>query len=264
MNAPPELFPTAAIVLVTLALASVMEVVVPMVERPAAHRGRRAANLGLTATTVVLNWALSAAAAGASLVMAGNGTGLMTELGIPRASQIVVGFLLIDFAFGYVAHRLMHRSSMLWRVHRVHHSDPFVDATTTFRNHPVEGVWRWAWSLVPVLALGVPAEAVVLHRMITVLNGSLAHANIRLWPPLERVLSSVWVTPAMHKVHHSRERVETNSNFGAILAIHDRLFGTFTPTDRARGVVYGLDDMDPDRAASLRELLAMPFRREAA
>jgi sterol desaturase/sphingolipid hydroxylase (fatty acid hydroxylase superfamily) len=92
-----------------------------------------------------------------------------------------------------------------------------------------------------------------------VINGSLEHANIRVWPPLDRALSLIWVTPTMHKVHHSRDRAETDSNYGNILSIYDRIFRTFTPTDRARSVTYGLDDVDPVRANSLPTLLAMPF-----
>jgi sterol desaturase/sphingolipid hydroxylase (fatty acid hydroxylase superfamily) len=158
----------------------------------------------------------------------------MSRLGVPILAQIIGGFVVLDFSFGYLAHRTMHGSPTLWRAHRVHHSDPFVDATTTFRNHPIEGLWRFLFLIVPIWVLGVPAEAVALQRLLTVINGSLEHANIRVWPPLDRVLSLIWVTPNMHKVHHSRDRAETDSNYGNILSIYDRIFRTFTPTDRAR------------------------------
>ncbi len=259
----PELLRTAAIVFVTLALVSVIELAVPLAERPASQRRRRAVNLCMTVVTITVNWALTLAAAMGALVLSAQAPGLMTRLGMPRVAQIIVGLVLIDFAFGYLAHRAMHRWPILWRVHRVHHSDPFVDATTTLRNHPLEGVWRWLCLLVPVWALGIPAEAVVLHRLLTVLNGNVEHANIRLWQPLERVLALFWVTPNMHKVHHSRIQAETDSNYGAILAIYDRALRTFTPTDAAFAVRYGLDDVDPRRASSLWELLALPFRERA-
>lgn len=256
----PELFLTATIVFVTLALLSLVELAVPLVRRTPAHPGRLATNLGLTGLTVTLNWALMSAAAIGALALARQTPGLMTRLGVPYAGQIVVGFVVIDFSFGYLAHRAMHWSPTLWRAHRIHHCDPFVDATTALRNHPIEGVWRSTCLLAPAWALGIPAEVVLLHRLLTVVNGSLEHANVRLWPPLERALSLFWVTPNMHKVHHSRERVETDSNYGNLLSIYDRMLRTFTPTDGAFTVVYGLDDVDPVRATSLRTLLAMPFR----
>ena len=131
----------------------------------------------------------------------------------------------------------------LWRVHRVHHSDPFVDATTALRNHPIEGLWRFLFLMIPTWILGVPAEAVALQRLLTVINGSFEHANIRLWQPLDRVLSFFWVTPNMHKVHHSRAHAETDSSYGNILSIYDRILGSFTPTERALSVTYGLDDV---------------------
>ncbi|PYR07814.1 MAG: hypothetical protein DMG00_16270 [Acidobacteria bacterium] len=90
-------------------------------------------------------------------------------------------------------------------------------------------------------------------------RGLVEHANIRLWAPLDRVLSVVWVTPNVHKIHHSRDSSETNSNDGNVLSIYDRMFGTFMPTEHASSVVYGLDDADPVRSSSLPRLLAMPF-----
>ena len=91
----------------------------------------------------------------------------------------------------------------------------------------------------------------------------LEHSNVRLWRPLDRVLSLVFVTPNVHKIHHSRALEETNSNYGDVLTIYDRLLGTFTPSERALSVVYGLDDTDPARAASFPGLLAMPLYEPA-
>ncbi len=255
-----EFLTTATIVMAMLALATLTELALPLFARAPAQRGRRTANLTLTALALSLNWAFRGAAAVVALGLSLQGPGPMSRLGIPIAAQIIGGLLVLDFSFGYLAHRTMHMSPLLWRAHRVHHSDTFVDATTTFRNHPLEGLWRFLFLIIPVWVLGLPAEAVALQRLLTVINGSLEHANIRLWPPLERVLSWIWVTPNMHKVHHSRVCVETDSNYGNLLSIYDRILHTFTPTHRALGVVYGLDDVDADRARSLPALLSMPFR----
>jgi sterol desaturase/sphingolipid hydroxylase (fatty acid hydroxylase superfamily) len=251
---------TLSVVLPMLALASLTELALPMFERPPAQRRRVATNLSLTAVTLIWNWALGWLAAVLALALLLHGPGLMARLGIPPIAQVIGGFIVLDFSFGYLAHRAMHASPTLWRAHRVHHSDPFVDATTTLRNHPIEGLWRFLFLIVPIWVLGVPAEAVALQRLLTAINGMLEHANIRLWRPLDRALSLFWVTPSMHKVHHSRDHFETDSNYGNILSIYDRLFRSFTPTDKARSVTYGLDDVDSDEATSLPRLLAMPFR----
>jgi sterol desaturase/sphingolipid hydroxylase (fatty acid hydroxylase superfamily) len=148
----------------------------------------------------------------------------------------------------------------MWRFHRVHHSDAFVDITTTYRTHPVETVWRFLFAIVPIRLLGLPAEALLIQRLLQATNGVIEHANIRLWPPLDRVLSLVWVTPNVHKMHHSRLVNETNSNYANLLTVYDRLLGTFTPAARASSVVYGLDDAHEMGQASFPRLLVMPFR----
>jgi sterol desaturase/sphingolipid hydroxylase (fatty acid hydroxylase superfamily) len=243
-----------------LALAALIEWMVPLFARTPAQRGRRATNLGMTALTFLLNWGLTSFAAAVALALSLQGPGLMTRLGIPALAQIVGGFIVLDFSFGYLSHRAMHASPTLWRAHQIHHSDVFVDATTAFRNHPLEGAWRFLFLIVPIWALGIPAEAVALQKLLTVINASVEHANIRLWQPLDRVLSLFWVTPNMHKVHHSRERAEADSNYGNVLSIYDRIFGTFTPSERAFSVTYGVAGVDPSQAKSMRGLLAMPFR----
>jgi len=257
---PRDFLATLAVTLPMLALASAIELGLPMFRRPAGQRGRVATNLALTGVTLAWNGLLTWTAAGIALALSVEGRGLMTWIEVPFPVQVVVGFVVLDFSFGYFAHRAMHASPLLWRAHRVHHSDPFVDATTTFRNHPIEGLWRFLCILVPTWILGLPAEAVALQRLLTVINGVLEHSNIRVWPPLDRALGWFWVTPAMHKVHHSRDRIETDSNYGNILSIYDRVLRTFTSTERAGSVTYGLDDVDPTEAQALPRLLAMPFR----
>jgi sterol desaturase/sphingolipid hydroxylase (fatty acid hydroxylase superfamily) len=169
---------------------------------------------------------------------------------------------VLDFMYGYAAHVLLHKIPMLWRVHRVHHSDPFVDVTTSLRQHPIEGLWRFIFMTIPAWILGLPAAGIVVYRLVSRVNGILEHANIRLWRPFDRAGSLVWCTPNMHKVHHSNEPAETDSNYGNILSIYDRAFGTFTNTDRARHVVYGLKETDVAEPRSFVGLLTHPFERE--
>ena len=146
----------------------------------------------------------------------------------------------------------------------MHHSDDFVDVTTTYRTHPVETVWRFLFVIVPVWIIGIPAAAVVIQRLVSAANGIFEHGNIRLSTRVDRVLSSIWVTPNIHKIHHSRELSETNSNYANVLTIYDRLLGTFTPSSRAESVVYGLDDVDPARIGSFGALLSLPFEGKSS
>ena len=250
------------VVVTVMAVAAMIEAAVPLFVRGSRGTPRRAANLGLTVVVFLLNWALSSAAAIVALAVSFQPTDLGTRLGVPMLVQIVAGIILLDFSAGYLAHRALHLFPVLWRFHRVHHCDDFVDVTTTYRTHPVETVWRFLFVIVPVWTLGIPAQAVLIQRLVSATNGILEHGNIRLWSPLDRVLSLFWVTPNVHKIHHSREMGETNSNYGNVLTLYDRLLGTYTSSDRAPSVVYGLDDADSAGISSFRWLLSMPFGKK--
>ena len=245
------------VIVAVMAIGALIETVVPMFIAGTSKHGRRSANLWLTATSFLSNWLLASVAAIAALSL--RPAGLLAQLHWPMWLQIGTSIVVLDFSVGYLSHRAMHMWSPMWRFHQVHHSDDFVDVTTTYRTHPVETVWRFLFAIVPVWLLGLPAQAVVIQRLLQATNGVIEHSNIRLWPPLDRLLSLVWVTPNVHKMHHSREVSETNSNYANLLTIYDRLLGTYTPAERARSVVYGLDDAERLATASYPQLLALPF-----
>jgi len=257
---PREFLSAVAVILSIMAVVAVVEAAIPLFATRGMSTGRRRANLAMTAQTLIFNFLLTSAAALAALVLPLASPGILARAGISAAGQFVVGMLILDFSFGYFAHWVLHVSPALWRFHRVHHSDPFVDVTTSYRNHPVEHVWRFLCILVPTWVFGVPASAVVLYRLLSSINGVLEHANIRVNPALDRVVSLVWVTPNMHKVHHSRQVVETDSNYGNLLSLYDHVFETFTPTVRALSVEYGLEDVDPNEQQSYIGLTTMPWR----
>ena len=243
-----------------MAVAALIEAAVPMFSRRSWTPGRRAANLGLTAVVFLLNWSLSSAAGVLALRLSLRPAALATGMGLPMFLQVAIGIVILDFSAGYLAHRALHAFPALWRFHQVHHSDDFVDVTTTYRTHPVETVWRFLFVIIPVWMIGIPALAVVIQRLVSAANGIFEHGNIHLWRPVDRVLSLVWVTPNVHKIHHSRARIETNSNYGNVLTIYDRVFGTFTPSEQAASVVYGLDEVDAVRSGSFGGLLSLPFQ----
>jgi sterol desaturase/sphingolipid hydroxylase (fatty acid hydroxylase superfamily) len=257
-----EFLTNITIILAIMGVLALLETLVPMFAADPRQHDRRAANLGLTTLTFVSNWLLASLAAVAALAL--QPTGLMARLGWPAWIEILIGILIVDFSAGYLSHRTMHMWPVMWRFHRIHHSDPFVDVTTTFRTHPIEAVWRFVFAMVPVWIFGIPAQAVLIQRLLQATNAVIEHANIRLPARLDRVLSLVWVTPNVHKIHHSRAVAETNSNYANVLTLYDRLLGTYTPAERAASVVYGLDDVDPVAVASFPAILSMPFHTSAA
>ena len=244
-----EFLGNVGIIVALMGAMALIEWAVPLFARGARIRGRGAANLGLGSLTLLLNWALTSAAALVALRPSA------THLGVAWIAATVV---VLDLAT-WLAHRTMHAIPPLWRAHSVHHSDPFLDVTTTLRQHPLEGLWRFLWIIAPVWLLGLPAAGVLIYRLMSVLQGVLEHANIRVWSPLDRAVSLVWVTPNMHKVHHSRVPAQTDSNYGNLLALFDRAFGTFRRSDEAFAVEYGLAEIEPARAKSLGALLRLPL-----
>jgi sterol desaturase/sphingolipid hydroxylase (fatty acid hydroxylase superfamily) len=243
-------------IVVFCGMLALVELWIPLFASSERAKGRNSANLGLTAFTFAVNWALDSGAAIFALSLGGKGA--LRGVGMPAWAWIAISVVVLDLA-AYLAHVTMHKSPLLWRVHRVHHSDPFVDVTTAFRQHPFEGVWRFLWSLAPIWLLGIPAAAVVAYRALSAGNALLEHANIRLWPRFDGALTNVFVSPNMHKVHDSQAQQQTDSNYGNIFSIFDRLFRTFRPADEALQVTYGLDDISVEEGKSIVRLVKLPF-----
>jgi len=240
-----------------MAVGAAIETVVPLFAEAPVNGRRRNANLAFTALSFGSNWVLSSIAAIAALSW--RPAGLMAQWGWTGWPAIVAGIVILDFSIGYLSHRTMHVWPPMWRFHQVHHNDAFVDVTTTYRTHPVESVWRFLFGIVPTWILGIPAQAVVVQRVLQSTLGVLGHANVRLHPVADRLLSLVFVTPNVHKVHHSRRVEETNSNYANLTTLYDRLLGTYTPALRARSVNYGLAHAELETIESFPRLLALPF-----
>lgn len=225
--------------------------------RESVHRGRRGANLALTAMYFALNFGLTAGVISLAAAMEQRHMGLLHALRIPAVWAGCLGVLILDFS-AYVVHVLMHKVPWFWRFHRVHHSDRQVDVTTAFRQHPLEAVLRFVFTFVPAVLLGVSPVATAIYRLLSGINALFEHANIRVVAPVDRSLQWLIVTPHMHKVHHSRLHAETDSNYGNLFPVFDRLFGTFTPTQRGPLVPYGLDSFSLEDLG-VADLLALPW-----
>lgn len=247
-------------VLVALALATLIEILVPLRHQSRRLHGRISTNLALMGITLGLGMLLNFTLAIGAAYVAGSGFGLLQILGASTVVSFVVTVLALDGAT-YLVHRLMHQTPLLWRVHLVHHIDASVDATTAFRQHPVEGLVRFSFIAATAWILGAPPVAVAIYRLLGALNAVVEHANIRVPRWLDRLLVLAWVTPHMHKVHHSRERAETDSNYANLFSFFDRVFGTYTPSSRGTSVVYGINGYEAPEHQSLAAVLWLPFRR---
>ena len=215
-------------------------------------------NVALTVMLVITNLSLSFSSAYLAGFSVRNGTGLFAFVRLPSWAEIIFGVLALDL-FAYFAHVLLHKSWLGWQFHRVHHSENAVDVTTAFRQHPGETVWRILWQLGAIVVFGIPLWVVVLYLAISGLNAELEHANIRLNFRIDRVLRLLVVTPNMHKVHHSRDQRETDSNYSNIFSFWDRVFGTYTRAVDFRTLNYGLDGFDVKERQTFGGLLKMPF-----
>ena len=251
--------PTIAGILVTMAIVALVETAVPLHARGRWGRFHVQPNLALTFITFATNTFLNAWVVITLFWLEAKGFGLLRMVSLRPFTTGVVTLVVLDFSF-YVAHVAMHSVPGFWRYHRVHHADPAVDVTTSIRQHPGESVIRYGFMAAFAFAIGASPGAFAVYRVWSALNGLLEHANIRLPLWLDSLLSLVTTWPYMHKIHHSRTPSDTNTNYGNIFSLFDRLFLTFTQSRRGMNIAYGLDGFDDPSTQTTAGLLAMPFR----
>ena len=173
-------------------------------------------------------------------------------------AQLIIGVIFLDFAGAYLPHVTFHKTAWLWRFHSVHHSDTMVDVTTAFRQHPFETLIRVSFQVSAMMLLGLPLWIFLIYVSLSAFNAQLEHSNIRLNARFEKFAQLIFVTPNMHKIHHSKYQIETDSNYANIFSFWDRIFGTFTEKEKSGEIEYGLDYLEK-RDHSFRELLRLPF-----
>lgn len=230
---------------------------------PAAPRRRRRwlPNFGLTVLNILVLGAIPLSGVLVADLARDGGIGLLNLMALPAVVAVAAG-ILIRSLISWATHLAMHRIPVLWRVHRVHHTDSFLDVSTTVRFHPVEFLIATPVLLAGVLVTGIPPVALMAYELLDTAMAVFTHANLRLPPTVERGLRLVMVTPDMHRIHHSASQPETDSNYGATFSIWDRLFGTYremAPQNLA-DLRLGLDGVSEDRASSLWWMLTLPVR----
>ncbi|QCX01001.1 sterol desaturase family protein [Aggregatimonas sangjinii] len=219
-------------------------------------------NLFFTATTILVNLPLAFVLLKTSDWTAANNFGIINWLPeMPLWAYVIIGLLLLDFIGAYLAHLTEHKIKPLWMVHLVHHTDHNVDTTTANRHHPLESMIRYTFTLVGVFLVGAPMGVVMLYQSLSLVLSQFNHANIKLPRKLDKAISYILVSPDMHKVHHHYKLPYTDSNYGNIFSLWDRLCGTYMEYDRDK-IVYGVDTFfDETENGKIQVLLKQPFHK---
>jgi sterol desaturase/sphingolipid hydroxylase (fatty acid hydroxylase superfamily) len=244
------------------ALMAIWEALAPRRARLLPRRVRWLHNLALVVlNSLILRLLFPVAAVGFALLTAERGWGLLNAFDVPFWWAFALSVIALDFAI-YLQHVMFHAVPLLWRLHRVHHADADIDVTTGARFHPIEILLSMLIKFAAIAVLGAPAAAVLAFEVLLNATAMFNHANLRLLESVDRLLRMILVTPEMHRIHHSMEAAETNSNFGFNLPWWDRLFGTYR--DRARlpqeSMAIGVKGLTgSDEAVKLTGLLALPF-----
>jgi sterol desaturase/sphingolipid hydroxylase (fatty acid hydroxylase superfamily) len=238
------------------------EAAAPRRARALPRRARWPANLATVAlSTVIVRVTLPVTAVGMAVIAEERGWGLFhAALPLPAWAAIALSVVLLDLAI-YLQHVLFHAVPLLWRLHRMHHADLDVDATTGTRFHPVEILLSMVFKLGGIVALGAPAAGVLVFEVLLTSGSTFNHGNLRLPDPVDRWLRWLVVTPDMHRVHHSIVPAETNSNFGFTLPWWDRLGGTYRdqPAAGHERMMLGIEQFRDPRHLRLNQLLVQPL-----
>jgi sterol desaturase/sphingolipid hydroxylase (fatty acid hydroxylase superfamily) len=246
-----------------LLIMALWEVLAPRRELRISKILRWTNNLALVfLNSYILRILFPAAAIGVAIAMNQQGIGLFNAYAVPMVVAVVASIIIMDLVI-YLQHVMVHAIPALWRLHRVHHADPDYDVTTGARFHTLEIILSMLIKFATIVLLGPPVLAVILFEIILSASSMFNHGNIRLPGYVDRVLRWAVVTPDMHRVHHSIEDDEANSNFGFFLPWWDRLFGTYRDQPRAghREMQIGIHKYHDVKDVSwLSGMLVLPFR----
>jgi sterol desaturase/sphingolipid hydroxylase (fatty acid hydroxylase superfamily) len=219
-------------------------------------------NLFFTATTIIVNFALAATLLWTAYFMFEKNTGVLNILPeMPIILYTILGLLLLDLIGAYFAHWVQHKIPVLWRFHLIHHTDTFVDTTTANRHHPGESLIRFLCTILAVFIAGTPMWLVFLYQSLSVVFSQFNHANIQLPKKLDTFISYFIVSPDMHKVHHHYILPYTDTNYGYIFSIWDRIFGTFSKLENSK-IRYGVDThLNEKQHSDVQTMLKIPFEK---
>lgn len=245
----------------SIAVVAIREHVAPRRRLRADLTTRWFGNLSLLFINGLLMWlAFAGWGIAASMAASQYQWGLMHHVALPGWFEVIAALLLLDLGH-FAIHFALHKVPLLWRIHRLHHTDQDFDFTTGSRFHPLEALVESGANLMVIVLVGAPTLSVVLYVLAYAITTVWVHGNIRMPAGWDRRLRSILVTPDMHRVHHSQIQRETDSNFGGLLSLWDRLFGTYVhePVGGHEGMVIGIREFDDPRHIRLGWMLRNPF-----
>lgn len=242
-----------------------IEYIIPLIRFDYKKAKHAITNIFFTLTTLVVNLPFALLIVIASDYFSENKIGLLYLFNMPVWLFILFGLMILDAIGAYLIHLIQHKVKWMWKFHIVHHSDMHIDTTTANRHHPVESVFRAVFTLAAVVVAGAPMWLVMMYQSASVLFSQFNHANISFPKWLDNAISWFIVSPNMHKVHHHYILPLTDTNYGNIFSIWDRLFRTFAQVKRPeQDLQYGIDLMMIEKdSQNVQNLLAMPFKKYA-
>jgi len=247
----------------TFAVMALWEIIAPRRALTTSKAWRWSSNLGIVVlNTVIVRAVFPTTAVALALAAQNNGWGVLNQIALAAWLAVPLAVIVLDFAI-YLQHVMFHAVPALWRLHRMHHADLDYDVTTGARFHPIEILLSMLIKFAVILVLGPPAVAVLIFEVVLNAMAMFNHSNVRMPTPLDRLLRWIVVTPDMHRVHHSIEDDEANSNFGFNLSLWDRLFGTYKqqPDAGHRGMTLGIrGHRNAKEVDRLPGMLLLPFR----
>lgn len=244
-----------------LTLAALLEHYWPKRSIEAPHYKRWLTHLGLWGVNAIVIWlVVPVAAIGLALFCSQQGWGLFNIIAAPDWLVISISLLALDFT-RFLQHAILHQVPVLWRFHRSHHTDIAVDFSTLWRFHPFEAVFTTTVIYAAITLFGVPAYVIVINTLITHFTGFFTHSNFAIPERAERLLRLLFITPDVHRVHHSADKQEMSRNFGNLLCLWDQMFGTYVaqPAKGQSGMQLGLSEYQDAKYATLPRILWMPF-----
>jgi sterol desaturase/sphingolipid hydroxylase (fatty acid hydroxylase superfamily) len=245
-----------------LAIMGVWEVLAPCRALSTSKLVRWANNLGIVfLNNAILRVLFPAGAVGVAVLCARQGGGLFNQTDLPHGFAVVLSIVALDCVI-YLQHVMFHAVPVLWRLHRMHHADIDFDVTTGARFHPIEIILSMLIKFAAIMLLGAPVVAVIVFEILLNATAMFNHSNVHIPSGIDRIIRLFIVTPDMHRVHHSIEEHEANSNFGFNLSLWDRLFGTYQdqPASGHANMVIGIRDFrEPKQVNRLAGMLTLPF-----
>ncbi len=243
-----------------LTIFSLIESAVPLMSLDYSRWKHAKVNIFFTLTTILVNFVLAFALVWTSDMVVANQIGLLQMISMPLWAQVIIGLMLMDLLGAYTPHWVEHRVVWMWRFHLVHHTDQHVDVTSANRHHPGESVIRFVFTIIATALVGAPLWLVFFYQSMSVVLSQFNHANVILPPWMDKWLVYIICTPNMHHVHHHYRMPYSDTNYGNIFSLWDRLFGTYTEVDNSK-LIYGVDThMSYNESSDIVGILKIPIK----